>query len=64
MIQQKIKILFDKNEVLTIEEIDKCLEISDPETIFLILRQMCFNNKNFNFEGDWSNPESLKIRKL
>ena len=64
LIQQKIKILFDKNEVLTIEEIDKCLEISDPETIFLILRQMCFNNKNFNFEGDWSNPESLKIRKL
>ena len=64
LIQQKIKILFDKNEVLTIEEIDKCLEISDPETIFLILRQMCFNNINFNIEGDWSIPESLKIRKL
>jgi len=64
LIQQKIKFLFDENEVLTIDKINKSLENSDPETIFLILRQMCFNNESFNFEGDWSIPESLKIRKL
>ena len=64
MIQQKIKLLFEKNDFLTIDKIDTSLESSDPESIFLILRQMCFNNKNFNIEGDWSIPESLKIRKL
>ena len=63
-IQQKIKFLFEKNDFLTIEKIIKSLESSDPESIFLILRQMCFNNKNFNIEGDWSIPESLNIRKL
>ena len=64
LIQQKIKVIFEKNDFLTIEKINQCLESSDPESIFLILRQMCFNNKNFKFEGDWSIPESLKIRKL
>ncbi len=64
LIQQKIKILFEKNDFLSIEKINKSLEISDPESIFLILRQMCFNNKNFDIKGDWSFPESLKIRKL
>ena len=64
LIQQKIKSLFDKNDFLTIEKINKSLERTDPESIFLILRQMCFKNKNFNSEGDWSIPESLKIRKL
>ncbi len=64
LIQQKIKFLFDKNDFLTIEKINKSLESSDPESIFLILRQMCFNNKNFKCEGDWSIPESLKIKKL
>jgi len=64
LIQQKIKLLFEKNDVLTIANIDKSLENSDPESIFLILRQMCFNNKKFNIEGDWSIPDSLKIRKL
>jgi len=64
LIQQEIKALFEKNDFLTIETINKNLETSDPETIFLILRQMCFNNKDFKFEGDWSIPESLKIRKL
>jgi len=63
-IQQEIKILFEKNDFLTIDKINKSLEISDLETIFLILRQMCFNNKNFNVDGDWSIPESLKIKKL
>ena len=64
LIQQEIKFLFEKNDFLTIEKINKSLENSDPESIFLILRQMCFNNINFNIEGDWSIPESLKIRKL
>ena len=64
LIQQKIKSLFKKNDVLTIDKIVQSLEIPDPETIFLILRQMCFDDKNFNIEGDWSIPESLKIRKL
>jgi len=63
-IQQRIKFLFEKNDFLTIEKINKSLENPDPESIFLILRQMCFKNKNFKVEGDWSIPESLKIRKL
>ncbi len=64
LIQREIKLLFEQNEVLTIDKIDKSIEKSDPETIFLILRQMCFNNKNYKSEGDWSIPDSLKIRKL
>jgi len=64
LIQQKIKFLFEKNDFLTIEKINKSLESSDPESIFLILRQMCFNNKDFKIEGNWAIPESLKIRKL
>ena len=64
LIQQNIKFLFEKNDFLTIEEINKNIENSDPESIFLILRQMCFNNKNFKYEGNWSIPVSLKIRKL
>ena len=63
-IQQKIKLLFEKNDFLTIEKINERLENSDPESIFLILRQMCFNNNNFNIQGNWSVPDSLKIRKL
>jgi len=64
LIQEKIKFLFERNDFLTINKIYTSLKITDLETIFLILRQMCFNNKKFNIEGDWANPESLKIRKL
>ncbi len=64
LVQEKIKSLFEKSNKLNIKDIDEKINNSDQETIFLILRQMCFNNKNFIVEGDWSNPNSLVFTKL
>ncbi len=63
-IQEKIKLIFESRESFNLQQLDKKIKISNPETIFLILRQMCFNNDEYLVEGDWSIPESLVFKKL
>ena len=64
LIQDKIKSIFEQNKLLSLKEISEIIEISNSETIFLILRQLCFNNKDYSVEGDWSIPDSLKFMKI
>ena len=64
LIQKRIKSLFEEKDKLSIKEIDEMIEISNPETIFLIMRQISFNNRHFDVEGDWSMPQSLIFKKL
>ena len=57
------KILQSGNKISFVE-IDKLLNNTNSETIFFILRQMCFSNPKYEIQGNWSNPESLIFHKL
>tara|TARA_Y100000589_G_scaffold328669_1_gene373312 strand:- start:1349 stop:2950 length:1602 start_codon:yes stop_codon:yes gene_type:complete len=63
-LQQKIKILLDEGNKLSLSQINVLLNNSDKETIFLILRQMCFKNNFYSVIGDWSKPDSLFFKKI
>ena len=56
--------LLNSGKKLSFNEIISNLNKKDPETIFFILRQMCFMNSDYLVEGSWSDPESLNFQKL
>ncbi len=62
-LQEKIESLFNNGSKYSIFEIKANIDESDLESIFIILRQMCFNNSKFNIEGNWSQPDTLKFQK-
>ena len=62
--QLNLQKLLDSGEKFTFNKIVNNLENSNPETIFFILRQICFSNSNYSVNGSWSNPDSLTIQKL
>ena len=61
--QQKIKEILISGSSLTFTEISNKLNDVNPETVFFILRQICFNNELFSVEGNWSSPSSLVFKK-
>jgi len=62
--QCDVKKLLDSGNQLCIKDFNNKINNSDPETIFFILRQLCFNNNKYNVDGNWSCPESLYFKKL
>ena len=62
--QLALQKLLMSGDVFTFKEIVKSVNNSNPETIFFILRQMCFSNLEYKVEGSWSDPETLLIQKL
>jgi len=62
--QLNLQKLLDSGEKFTFNKIVNNIENSNPETIFFILRQICFSNSNYSVNGSWSNPDSLTIQKL
>ena len=60
---QKIKKILISGSRLSFTEISNKLNEVNPETVFFILRQMCFNNELFSVEGNWSSPSSLLFKK-
>ena len=62
--QLNLQKLLNSGEKFTFRKIVNNLENSNPETIFFILRQICFSNSNYAVNGSWSNPDSLTIQKL
>ena len=62
--QLNLQKLLDSGEKFSFNKIVNNLENSNPETIFFILRQICFSNSNYSVNGSWSNPDSLTIQKL
>ncbi len=62
--QKQVTELFNKGDELSIKEITSLLGISSAEPIFFIIRQMCFGNDDYLINGDWSNPNTIKIKKI
>tara|TARA_B100000212_G_scaffold147548_1_gene110831 strand:+ start:885 stop:2495 length:1611 start_codon:yes stop_codon:yes gene_type:complete len=62
--QQKVKYIINKGDRLNFSEICQKLNDPNPEIIFFILRQLCFNNKDYSVSGNWSIPDSLYFQKL
>jgi len=62
--QLNIQKLFLSRNKLTFKDIDLNLKNTSPETIFFILRQMCYSNSKYQVKGSWSDPYSLVIEKL
>ena len=62
--QQKVKDIIDKGDKLKFTEI--CEKLNDPnrETIFFILRQLCFKKNTYSVYGNWSDPDSLYFQKI
>ena len=61
--QEQITNLFNKGEELSIKDISLLLDIESYEPIFFIIRQMCFGNDDYQIKGNWSDPNSLIIKK-
>ena len=62
--QQKVSNLLDEGGEYSINDIKSLFDNSVSEPIFFILREMCFGNDNYLVRGDWSNPNSLVIKKI
>ena len=60
--QQKIKQILISGKSISFKKINEDLVDIEPETIFFILRQMCFGNNSFQVEGRWSKPETLVFK--
>ena len=61
--QKQLKNILNAKNKISFKEIITKLEKTNPETIFFILRQMCFENDLFTVDGDWSKPETLTFIK-
>ena len=61
--QKQVINILNANNKISFKEIITKLEKTNPETIFFILRQMCFENDLFTVNGDWSKPETLSFIK-
>ena len=64
LFQQKVKDIINKGDRLKFSEICQKLNDPNPEIIFFILRQLCFNKKMYSVYGNWSIPESLYFQKI
>ena len=62
-LQSQIEFILENNNVYSIDQIKKEIPSSSAESIFLILRHLHANNKDYKINGDWSNPLSLEITK-
>ena len=62
--QLSIQKLLYSGEKFSFIEIVNNLKSSTPETIFFIIRQLCFSNSNYIVTGSWANPDSLTIQRL
>jgi len=61
--QQKVKNIIDTGDKLKLSEICQMLNDPNPEIIFFILRQLCFNKDTYSVDGNWSIPDSLYFQK-
>ena len=59
-----IQEILQSQDKISFSEIDRRLNNVNSETIFFILRQMCYSNSNYVIQGVWSNPESLIIQRV
>ena len=62
--QQRVKHIINKGDRLNFTEICRQLNNPNPETIFFILRQLCFDNNDYCVNGNWSIPDSLYFQKI
>ena len=62
--QKKVTEILNTGEELSINEITSLVGYSSSEPIFFIIRQMCFGNNDYVINGDWSNPNTILIRKF
>ena len=62
--QKKVTEILNTGEELSINEITSLVGYSSSEPIFFIIRQMCFGNNDYVINGDWSNPNTILIKKL
>ena len=53
----------DNGDKLKLTEICQMLNDPNPEIIFFILRQLCFNKETYSVDGNWSKPDSLYFQK-
>jgi len=62
--QKQLTQLLNKGGEFTINKLTSLIKNSSSESIFFILREMCFDNDDYLVKGDWSNPNSLVIQKI
>ncbi len=62
--QQKVTKILNTGDELSISEITSLVSSSSFEPIFFIIRQMCYANDDFLIKGDWSNPNTILIKKI
>ena len=62
--QKQVTEIFNNGEELSIKEITSLVGNSSAEPIFFIIRQMCFGNDDYLINGDWSKPNTIKIKKI
>ncbi len=62
--QKQLTQLLNQGGEFTINKLTSLIQNSSSESIFFIIREMCFGNNDYLVKGDWSNPNSLVIQKI
>ena len=62
-LKDKLMKLLDSGNKFTFLELSAQFDVKSKETIFFVIRQICFMNDKFFVEGNWSEPETLIIQK-
>ena len=62
--QKKVTEILNTGQELSINEITSLVGNSSSEPIFFIIRQMCFGKHDYVIKGDWSNPNTIIIKKI
>ena len=60
----QLRDILESGKKFTINNLKEIINNDNVETIFFILRQICFERKEYLVAGNWSNPESLTFQKI
>ncbi len=61
-IQSDIHNILSTGKEYNFNELSRNLEEISPESIYFIVRNMSVDIKNYSIKGDWSKPETLRIK--
>ncbi|MEB3156896.1 MAG: glucose-6-phosphate isomerase [Cyanobacteriota bacterium] len=62
-VQQRLEATLADGATHDLESLRTTLGLESPESLFWILRHLCFNGRGYSASGDWGQPDSLRFQR-
>jgi len=62
-VQQRLEATLADGASHDLESLRTTLGLESPESLFWILRHLCFNGRGYSASGDWGQPDSLRFQR-